>query len=63
VVGLDRVDRERGAREGKGLANSIAALFLTTEAVVAEKTEEGRRRPACWTAGTWTSDPPPAPAF
>jgi len=27
-------------REGKGLANAIAGLFLTTEAVVAEKPEK-----------------------
>jgi chaperonin GroEL len=40
VVGLDCVDRERGAREGKSLANSLAAPFLTTEAVVAEKPEK-----------------------
>ncbi len=38
-------------------AASIAALFLTTEAVVADKPEKARLRPAaCPAAETWTSD-------
>ena len=52
------IDAAKVTRSALQNAASIAALFLTTEAVIADKPESARRRHA---AAAWrTSDPPRA---
>ena len=55
------IDPAKVTRSALQNAASIAALFLTTEAVVADKPEKavGARGPAACPAGTWTSESPP----
>ena len=57
------IDPAKVTRSALQNAASIAALFLTTEAVVADKPEKAPAMPvatAAWAA--WTSDPAPAPS-
>ena len=49
------VDPAKVTRSALQNAASIAALFLTTEAVVAEKPEKEKAAPPCPAAATWTS--------
>ena len=51
------IDAAKVTRSALQNAASIAALFLTTEAVITDAPEKGarRRRAAAW--ATWTSDP------
>ena len=56
LVKLGVIDAAKVTRSALQNAASIAALFLTTEAVVADKPGEGRRRP-CPAAAWRTSDP------
>ena len=52
------LDPAKVTRSALQNAASIAALFLTTEAVIADKPEKTRRpRPAACPAATWTSEP------
>ncbi len=52
------IDPTKVTRSALQNAASIGALFLTTEAVVADKPEKARlRRPCPAAAGTWTSSP------
>ena len=58
------IDPAKVTRSALQNAASIAALFLTTEAVVADKPEKAAAawaatRPAAWAA--WTSEPPLQP--
>ena len=50
------IDPAKVTRSALQNAASIAALFLTTEAVIADKPEKTRRRPVPRAAETWTSD-------
>lgn len=53
------IDPAKVTRSALQNAASIAALFLTTEAVIADKPEKASApRPAACRAVTWTSDPP-----
>ncbi|BCB80237.1 60 kDa chaperonin 2 [Phytohabitans flavus] len=53
------IDPAKVTRSALQNAASIAALFLTTEAVVADKPEKEKARRVRPAAATWTSDPSP----
>ena len=57
LVKIGIIDAAKVTRSALQNAASIAALFLTTEAVIADKPERPTPAAACPAAGTWTSEP------